>query len=112
MVWLDKQHMGVQSKGLPQVFGHSCLQRTYGLAALEVEHFVYLYPHFQFIQLIALPIDDDLIVTGQTWTGEQDLFDLGGEDIDAAHDEHIVGAALHALHADEGSSTRTCFMRQ
>ena len=42
-----------------------------------MKRFVHLHLHFQFIQLITLPVDENLVVTCQTWMGEQDLFDLG-----------------------------------
>src|SRR5579875_3233417 len=64
-----------------------------------------LHMYFQFIELIALAVNKDLVVTCQARMGEQDLFDLRREDVDAAHDEHIIAAPTHPLHTNGRAST-------
>ena len=46
--------------------------------------------------------DDDLVMRPDAMDGHQDGFDLGREDIDAADDHHIVGAAADQVHAHIG----------
>src|SRR5256714_2376975 len=70
-----------------------------------MKRFIHLHPHFKFIELITLPVDENLVVACQTLMGEQNLFDLGGKDIDASHDKHIVCPPPYALHPDGRSAT-------
>ena len=58
-------------------------------------HLVGFDAHFQLIELNALPINENLVVAGQPRMGEQNLLDLTGEDVDAAHYEHIVGTTAY-----------------
>src|SRR5262245_65303413 len=50
----------------------------------------------------------DLIVRCQAGDGEDLLFDLGWEDVNAAHDHHVVGASRNPFHA----AHRACGARQ
>src|SRR2546421_11828987 len=77
-----------------------------------MKRFVHLHLRFQFSDLITLPIDENLVVACQTRMGEQNLFDLGGKDIDAAHDQHIVCPTPYSLHPDGRSATGAGVMEQ
>src|SRR5207342_1867029 len=45
----------------------------------------------------ALAVDDELIVRRNVRNGEQRVLDVGGVDVDAAHDDHVVAPALQAV---------------
>ena len=47
------------------------------------------------------PVDDDLVVGLHALDLQQHRLDLRGEDVDAADDQHVVGAAGDLLHADQ-----------
>ena len=59
-----------------------------------------LHPNFQRIELILRAVDHDLVVRLDIFDGQQRLLDELREDIDAAHDEHIVRAPENLFHAD------------
>ena len=48
-----------------------------------------------------VPLDDELVVRLDAVEAEQHALDLAREDVDAADDEHVVGAAEDARHARE-----------
>jgi len=66
-----------------------------------------LNPNFQGVEFVPAPVDDDLVVRLQIAELKQDALDLGGKDIDSAHDEHIVGAAQYLVHADDSAAAGT-----
>ena len=60
---------------------------------------------FQVVE-VAVAGDDDLVVPGQALVAQDLLLDLGREDIDAADDQHVVGAAGDLADAAEGAGGR------
>ena len=53
---------------------------------------------------MAFAEDFDLVEGGEGFRAHQDGFHLGGEDIDAADDEHVIGAPGDPVHAHMGPS--------
>ena len=60
---------------------------------------------------VVLAAHDDLIVGGDVAAADlqQDFLDLGREDVDAADDEHVVGAAHGLCHTDVGAAAGALF---
>src|SRR4029077_3649131 len=54
--------------------------------------------HFHRIEAL-LAAEHDLVVRRQAGDVEDLLFDLGWEHVDAAHNQHVVGATGHLFHA-------------
>ena len=50
---------------------------------------------------VPLAVDDDLIVGLHAFHLQQHGLDLRREDVDAAHDEHVVGSAADLVHAHQ-----------
>ena len=74
------------------------------LEALQVAHrlgedvLADLDPHLDDVE-VALAIDDDLVVRLDLGDAHQHLFDLAGEHVDAADDQHVVAASDGLAHA-------------
>ena len=69
------------------------------------EPFIHLHLHFQGIQVVPA-VDDQQIMGLNPFDTHQDRFDLGGEDVDPADDQHVVGTSAHA--ADTGMGPAAC----
>ncbi len=109
-MWFNDENVRVQPQRLVQVLNDIGLQHVNGCAALPIKVIVGLDAHLQVIKLVMLAVYDDLVVARQFGVLEQHLLDLSGEEIDAAHDQHIICAALHTRHPHRCSTTGTGFV--
>src|ERR1035441_8027141 len=71
----------------------------------------HFHVHFHGVQAFVAR-QDDLIMGQRAFHGEQRGFDLRGENVHAADDEHVVAAARDAAHAAHGAPARAGPLRQ
>ena len=84
---------------------HLLFQGFHGADIIGEHLLTHLYVDIQCIRVI-FPANDDLIIGCDVLAADlqEHLFNLRGEDVDAADDEHVVRAAHRLSHSDMGSS--------
>src|SRR6266576_1718984 len=58
------------------------------------------------------PLEHELVVRPYPVDGEQDALDLGGIQVDAADDEHVVAASAHRAHPGQRAPARARLQRE
>ncbi len=101
---LDQTHRYADGQHRFDFFLDLLFQRVHPLDLIGKDAFIDLDHNFDAVELVRLTVNYELIMRMRAFNTKKHMFDLRREDIDAAHNDHIVRAAFDFAGAGAGAT--------